>query len=84
MITQGRSDDDQWITTLKAFSIRNGSDLTSINLGSTLTAYSDRNTQVENEFSELIIAKSIQINPTACSDSCGLRLELYFKELEII
>jgi hypothetical protein len=84
IVTQGHYTASQWVEEFILSSSSNGSDFLPIDGGAAFSANSDQNTQVTNEFTEPVIAKTIQINPTVCNTPCAMRLELYFKEIETL
>ncbi|XP_033118606.1 lactadherin-like, partial [Anneissia japonica] len=80
VITQGRSDGNQWVKTYKVTYSTDGSIFTPV-LGSSgqveiFSANSDRNTEVKNIFNSVVYAQFIRINPITWQGHVSLRFEL--------
>ncbi|XP_033100929.1 lactadherin-like, partial [Anneissia japonica] len=80
VITQGRSDEDQWVKTYKVNYSTNGGIFAPV-LGSNgqveiFSANSDENTEVKNIFSSVVYAQFIRINPITWYGHISLRFEL--------
>ncbi|XP_033109609.1 EGF-like repeat and discoidin I-like domain-containing protein 3 [Anneissia japonica] len=80
VITQGRSNVNQWVKTYKVYYSTDGKNFTSV-LGSsgqdeTFNANYDQNTEVTNIFNSVVYAQFIRINPISWYVYISLRFEL--------
>ncbi|XP_033104771.1 lactadherin-like [Anneissia japonica] len=80
VITQGRSEDVQWVTSYKVNYSTDGSNYLPV-LGSSgqvenFSANSDSNSEVKNIFNSVVYAQFIRINPITWQKHISLRFEL--------
>jgi len=80
--TQGRGDQDQWVTSYQIRYSLDNVNWFEYNNQQTINANSDRNTVVTHVFNPPIKARSIAIHPQAYHNHISLRWEVYAKPLD--
>ena len=81
IVTQGRGDIDEWVTSFTVDYTENGVDWLSYDNSRVLHANFDRDSLAEHNLIPPIVARSIKINPKTFQARPSLRLEAYVSEL---
>lgn len=82
--TQGRFGADQWVTSYKVSYSSNDVDWTFIQEGASdkiFTANSDRNTVVQHDFDNAMMARYVRIHPQSWQSYISMRMEVYEKTI---
>ena len=77
LVTQGRADSDQWITSFKLQSSQDGIYWSDVENGTVYTGNTDRNTKVTKVFSQAIYARVLKFIPVTWNVYISTRLEVY-------
>ena len=90
VITQGRGDLDEWVTSFMVLYSNDGVNWDAVDNGKVFQGNSDRDTQVTNWFDTPVTARTLQIKPTSWSGWISMRFDALFyldqykpEELEI-
>lgn len=79
MITQGRQNANQWVTSYQVVYSYNGIKWYKVDGGRLFTGNSDRNTQVRHMFRRPVWARTIRIVPHSWHAHISLRFDFLFK-----
>ncbi len=77
IVTQGRADFDQWVTSYKVQYSQDGIYFSDVENGKIYSANGDRNSKVTNSFTQNVFARLIKIIPLTYYGHISLRLEVY-------
>jgi hypothetical protein len=79
VVTQGRSNNDQWITEYMVSYSNDGREWTFVDKGRLFKANTDRNTWVRNNFDQPVFARAIRIHPTGWVNYISFRFDIIFQ-----
>lgn len=79
VMTQGRSNADQWITEYMVSYTNDGRSWTFADKGRLFQANTDRNTWIRNNFDAPVFARAIRIHPTKWVNHISFRFDVIFQ-----
>ena len=82
IVTQGRGDYDQWVTTLKVFYTNNGKTWEQVDGGKIFNANTDRNSKVIIRFGLPVYARALRIYPQTWNGHMCMRFDAIYSDLQ--
>ncbi len=80
IVTQGRGNYDQWVTSFKVQFSQDGVFFSDVENGRTFTGNNDRNTKVTTVFNQIVFARILRIVPVTFFGHISMRLEAYISD----
>ncbi len=81
LVTQGRGNYDQWVTSFKVQYSQDGIYFSDVDNGRTFAGNYDRNTKVTSFFNQIVFARLIKIIPVTFNGHMSMRLEVFINNL---